>query len=83
MAKSVYSRESKILAEFLANARKRAGLLQAEVAQKMSNDQTIISKIESGQRRIDVVEFHDYAKAIGHDPAEFFGDLIKEWRSAS
>ena len=46
-----------------------AGLTQAEVARKLRRHQSFISTVESGQRRIDVVELLDFADAIGFDPA--------------
>lgn len=79
MRTTVWSRESKILAEALASARRDAGLLQADVATRMGNDQTIISNIERGQRRIDVIEFRDYAVAINRDPVELFRTVVAQW----
>lgn len=83
MRKSVYSRESKVLAEFLAEARKNAGLHQADVAVRMGNDQTIVSNIERGHRRIDVIEFRNFADAIGRDPVELYRDIVERWNFKS
>ncbi|MEQ1514900.1 MAG: helix-turn-helix transcriptional regulator [Usitatibacteraceae bacterium] len=77
--KTVYSPESRLLANFLSEARRRAGVLQSEVAEKMGTDQTVISNIERGQRRIDVVEFYRFAKAIDADPTTLFESAIEEW----
>jgi transcriptional regulator with XRE-family HTH domain len=80
MRKSVYTRESALLAELLTEARKSAGLHQADLATRMGKDQTIISNIERGQRRVDVVEFYDYARATEHDPVQLFQKLVHKWK---
>lgn len=45
--------------------RKSAGLTQADVAKKLGRYQSYVATVEGGQRRVDVVEFLDFAKAIG------------------
>lgn len=82
MRTTVWSRESKILAEALASARREAGLHQADVAALMGNDQTIISNIERGQRRIDLIEFRDFAIAIRRDPVELYQTIVERWNNA-
>ncbi len=47
-----------------------AGLTQADVAKKLRRYQSFVATVESGQRRIDVVEFLDFADAIGFDPRD-------------
>lgn len=56
------------LVELLIAERKRAGLRQIDVAQRIGQSQGWIAHIESGQRRVDVVEFLELAQAIGFDP---------------
>jgi len=46
----------------LRKARKEAGLDQKEVAKLLGKTQSHISKIESGQRRIDVIQIKEFAK---------------------
>ena len=46
----------------LKKARKEAGLGQIETAKKLKKSQSYISKIESGQRRIDVLQLKQFAK---------------------
>lgn len=45
--------------------RKRAGLSQADVAKRLRQYQCYVARIESGQRRIDVVEFLEIAEGAG------------------
>lgn len=62
MEKSIYTDEHKYLIEQLIKARKRAGLDQKKVAKLLDKSQSYISKIESGQRRIDIVQLKIFAK---------------------
>jgi len=46
----------------LRQARTEAGLTQAEVARRIGRLQSFVSKCESGERRVDVVELADFSK---------------------
>ena len=65
--------------ELMVDARKTAGLTQAELSAKLKRPQSFVSKYERGERRLDVVEFADVAKALDVDPAKF---LAKFYRGA-
>jgi transcriptional regulator with XRE-family HTH domain len=52
----------------LATIRDQSGVKQKQVAQALGWNQSAVSKIENGQRRIDIVEFIRVANAIGIDP---------------
>jgi transcriptional regulator with XRE-family HTH domain len=56
----------------LREARTRAGLTQTELGHRLGKDQVFVSKIESGIRHVDVIEFLDIAKAVGTEPALLF-----------
>ncbi|NLT51965.1 MAG: helix-turn-helix transcriptional regulator [Ignavibacteria bacterium] len=62
MGKSIYSKEYKKTIEKLKKARIEIGLKQEEVAEKLRKPQSYISKIERGERRIDIAELQDLAK---------------------
>jgi transcriptional regulator with XRE-family HTH domain len=70
MSRTLDSPRHEALAQFLIDKRKRAGLTQAQVAAKLRRYQSFVATVESGQRRIDVVELLDLADAIGFDPRE-------------
>lgn len=70
MPKSVYTNQYTILRRSLIDARKTAGLTQQDLATILSKPQSYVSKFESGERRIDVIEFIMISKAIGVDPIE-------------
>ena len=55
-------------AEFLRRlkeARRESGLTQVQVAAKLKRPQSFVSKTESGERRVDVVELFEMAKLYG------------------
>jgi transcriptional regulator with XRE-family HTH domain len=56
------------LVALLIAERKRVGMRQVDVARRVGQSQGWIAHIESGQRRIDVVEFLALADGIGFDP---------------
>lgn len=65
------------LAELLAGYRQKAGLHQADVAKRLGRHQPFIANIESGQRRVDVVELLAIAAIIGFDAHEVVNELLK------
>lgn len=62
MNKSVYKDDYKLVVERLKRARLDAGLSQQTVADKLGRPQSYISKIESGERRVDIIEVKALAK---------------------
>lgn len=75
--KSIYSQSYRILLERIVKARKEAGITQAILAEKLGRPQSFVSKIESGERRIDVIEFLQVAEHIGFDPCALMQGLIQ------
>jgi transcriptional regulator with XRE-family HTH domain len=68
MPKTLHSPRHEALVAFLIDQRKRANVTQAELASKLGQYQSFVARAESGQRRIDVIEFLDWAEALGFDP---------------
>jgi len=62
MRKTIYSQEHKYLIARLRKAREQANLTQKQVAASLQVSQSFISKVESGQYRIDVVQLLQFAK---------------------
>ncbi|MCD6282162.1 helix-turn-helix transcriptional regulator [bacterium] len=62
MPKSVFSKDYQIAIKRLKEARLEAGLTQAEVAKKIGKPQSYISKIECGERRVDIAELKILAR---------------------
>lgn len=65
MAKTIRSPGHEALREALIAARKDAGLTQAALANRLKCHQSFVARVESGQRRIDVVELIVLTRAIG------------------
>jgi transcriptional regulator with XRE-family HTH domain len=68
MGKSIHSPQHRKLRELLIAARKKANLTQAEVAARLGRPQSFVAKYEGGERRLDVIEFIQVARAIHLDP---------------
>lgn len=71
MGGSVYSEKYQAFLKRLKAARLDAGLTQTDVAQQLNVPQSFISKCESGERRVDIVELMDFA-AIYRKPLLYF-----------
>ncbi|MBN7560311.1 helix-turn-helix domain-containing protein [Mycobacteroides abscessus] len=65
MEKSLYSEQYQQLCSVLRELRRGAGLTQVQVARRLDVPQSFVSKYESGERRLDVVELRHVAEAIG------------------
>lgn len=65
MDKSLYTAEHLRLCAALRELRNEAGLTQVQVAAELGVPQSFVSKYESGERRLDVIELHHVAKALG------------------
>lgn len=70
-----------ILREMLVDARSKANLKQTDVSSKLGKPQSYISKIERGERGMDVIEFFEIAEAIGMEPFEFLQNYLTGLRS--
>ncbi len=71
MGKSIFSKEHRYLIDQLKKARLESGLDQITVAKLLKRTQSIVSKIESGQMRIDVIQLIKFAK-IYKKPLGYF-----------
>ena len=56
-------------------------MTQAQLAACLKTDQTVISKIESGERRVDVLELREICKAVGITLEGFVRKLEKSLKS--
>jgi transcriptional regulator with XRE-family HTH domain len=67
LTKSVFTPTYARFRELLVEARETADLTQAELAERLGRPQSYVSKFERGERRLDVVEFLEIAKALRID----------------
>jgi ribosome-binding protein aMBF1 (putative translation factor) len=75
MEKSIHSARYAIFLNVLREARERAGLTQVQLAQKIGETQTFVSKCERGERRIDLIELRAFCQALGLNLKQFVGAL--------
>ena len=68
MPNSIHSTVHRELIEFLIEARNTAGLTQQAVADSLGRPQSYVAKVEGFERRLDVVEYLEFAKAVGANP---------------
>jgi transcriptional regulator with XRE-family HTH domain len=77
MEKSIHSARYAVFLKILKEARERAGLTQVEVAKRLGETQTFVSKCERGERRIDVMELRMFCQVFGISLKQFVGALEK------
>lgn len=77
MKKTITSGKHKYLVRRITEEREKAGLLQTDIAERLSCFQSRIARLESGDRRIDVIEYLEIANAIGFDPLELLSEIQK------
>ena len=82
MSKSLFSKANESFVETIVSARLKAGLKQSELAEIVGKDQSYISNIERGQRRVDMLEFYILAKAMKADPVTLYAIAIEHFPSS-
>ncbi|MEQ3551768.1 helix-turn-helix transcriptional regulator [Pseudonocardia nematodicida] len=65
MDKSIYSAEYRKLCAVLKQLRLEAGLTQVQLAEALDEPQSFVSKYESGERRLDVIELRQVLRPLG------------------
>ena len=71
MGRSLHSERYKHLLARLREARLQVELTQIEVARRLRRPQSYVSKCESGERRIDVIELAEFANLYGKSIESF------------
>lgn len=75
MVKTIYQARYQAFIEALVVARKKAGLTQMQVADRLSKPQSYVAKIEGSDRKLDVLEFVTLCQVINIDPSEMIQHL--------
>jgi transcriptional regulator with XRE-family HTH domain len=78
MEKTIFSRQYAVLLGLLRAKRQASGLTQEDLAGRLGQTQSFISKCERGERRLDVAELRALCMAMDIDFARFISDLEEE-----
>jgi transcriptional regulator with XRE-family HTH domain len=71
MEKSPFTHEYKTLCRLLKAERENADVTQVELAKRLKETQSEISKFERGERRLDVVQLRRWCQALGVGLSDF------------
>jgi len=71
MPRAIYTKDHNEIVARLKKARFEAGISQVGVADMLGKTQSYVSKIESGQRRFDVLQLKEFAK-LYKKPLDYF-----------
>jgi transcriptional regulator with XRE-family HTH domain len=81
LEKSIFTREYEIFLSTLRRLRAESGRTQTDVAKVMKRDQSVVSKGERGERRMDIIEARVYCRSIGMEFEKFIEILEAEIES--
>jgi len=76
--KTIHSKRHKQLVELIIKERKAAGITQVQLAKKLKRSQTWVARLESGERRIDVIELINICDAIESDVQAMIRWLLEQ-----
>jgi len=63
----------------LKKARLEGGILQQDLARTLKKPQSYISKVESGERSLDVIEYVNYCNGLSLEPSKWLKKLIEKF----
>jgi transcriptional regulator with XRE-family HTH domain len=78
MQKSIHGKRQQRLRILLRTARKKAGLTQDQLAERMGAYKTFVSKYERGERQLDLIEFLAVAEALKLEPKTLIDQLLRD-----
>ena len=73
----VQPEDYEIVGAMLAAARRKANLTQVELARRLGKPQSVVSQVEAGKRRLDVVEFLLIVRTLDADPVAVFAEIVR------
>ena len=77
MKAPINSREYKKVLDALVELREQAGLSQRDLARKLNREHSFVWRIETGRRRLDIVEFMWLCRAVGQDAATVYRKIVR------
>lgn len=76
MARGIHDVRYRKLIDALSEARRKAGLSQTELANRLGKRQQFVSKFELGERRLDVIEFAEVAQALDLSATDLLAEVV-------
>lgn len=76
--KSLYTAEWEVLLKTLKDLREKNGWTQSHLAKKLGRHQSLVAKIELGERKLDVCQFIDYVQILEADPVAVLKQILKD-----
>lgn len=83
MRKSIYRRHNQVFLGLLRRYREQGRFRQRDLAQHLGSVQGTVSKAETGNRRLDVIELREWLLAMGVDFLEFMTELHQQLEALS
>ncbi len=71
MSKSIFTTEYAVLRDLLRELRTEKGLTQVQLSETLGMPQSFVSKYETGERRLDVIEVREVCQSLGTTLAAF------------
>jgi transcriptional regulator with XRE-family HTH domain len=81
LEKSAFSPLYEVVKAKLVAMRRAAGLNQRQLSKKLKRDHSVITRIEQGERRVDILEFYFICKACGVAPDKVAASIMREIRA--
>ena len=76
MDKSIHTERYKTLISHLRRKREELGITQRQLAEKLDVTQAVVSKIETCERRLDVIEFQMICEALNISYIKFLQEIL-------
>ena len=81
MRKSTHTPLYDALRKRLLGMRRDAALTHRQLAKRLGREHSFVWRVEQGERRLDLVEFFWYCKALGYDPRVTLDGILTEFES--
>ncbi|MDW3221961.1 MAG: helix-turn-helix transcriptional regulator [Paracoccaceae bacterium] len=76
MTRSLRTPGHQALMQALVETRKSKGITQQDLANRLDRPQSYIAKVETGERRLDVIEFIEWSSSLGAKPNDLLDRLL-------
>ena len=75
MKKAIYTKQNQVLCEWLKSCRKKKGLTVRDLAKRLNTWHSIVCRVETGDRMLNLVQFMEWVVALQVNPHEVIDKL--------